>query len=184
MTQPYTISCRFWHNLCVLGADNYTFWQLSPLYLFERNTSQHGYSLWRPKPATRVVGWSKRWSVEGTRLQLHQNLHVKLSSQRKLDSLEGWWRAVGAGCISWGLLLFLTGFMCPQSSSGSPPTLLCDLLWEAHFDTILIFLRSKVCSKSPWTVVWFSHIIYWLCEYRSEGRLMQCHRWNMQKSSF
>ena len=35
---------------------------------------------------------------------------------------------------------------------------------------------TKMCLKSPWTVVWFSQIIYCLCDYRLEGRFMQCHR--------
>ena len=40
-----------------------------------------------------------------------------------------------------------------------------------------------VWCKSPWTVVWFSHIMYCLCDHRPEGRLMQCHWENMQKST-
>ena len=34
----------------------------------------------------------------------------------------------------------------------------------------------KMCLKSPWTVVSFSHIINCIFDYRPEGRLMQYHR--------
>ena len=37
-------------------------------------------------------------------------------------------------------------------------------------------LENKVWCISPWKVVWFSHIIYCLCDYQPEGRQMQCHR--------
>ena len=65
------------------------------LYNSTRSMNQKK-ALQGPKAATHVVGWSISSNAKGTRLQLHQNLHVKLSSQRKLCRLtllkdgEGW----------------------------------------------------------------------------------------------
>ena len=41
---------------------------------------------------------------------------------------------------------------------------------------ILDISRAKVCIKSPWTVVWFSQIVYFISDNLSRGQAIPPHR--------
>ena len=54
--------------------------------------------------------------------------------------------------------------------------------WQSHFVTRLALMHQevitgvKVCIKSPWTVVWFSQIVYCLSDNSSRGQAIPHHR--------
>ena len=100
------------------------------------------------------------------------------SSPLQFLCLSDWWVECDSNAREWlqerhqhnFTMLFNSHLPALSSISG-----LILLAFCSHLDIVGTF-PHKICLKSPWTVAWFSHIIYCLSDYCPEGRLMQCHR--------